>query len=111
MNEDKSPPLLHATAAGAPPSIWSRLKYLLAKLASFAALICLGFLTVLYFVQARMIFPGASTQGQREAQVHNGADTELVDLTTSAGEHVTALFGPALTSDGWADPARPIGRA
>jgi uncharacterized protein len=69
-----------------------------------AALIFLGFLTVVYFLQTRMIFPGASTQGQQGAQVRYRADTELVDLTTSTGEHVTALFGPALTSDGWAEP-------
>jgi uncharacterized protein len=84
--------------------VWSRVKFWFARILTLAALICLGFLAVLYFLQARMIFPGASTQRQPEAQVRSRADTELVSLNTSTGEHVAALFGPALTSDGRPDP-------
>ena len=106
MNEDKSPPLLHATADEAPTnvelvaaqSICSR------SVASFAALIYLGFLTLLYSFQTRMIFPGASTQGQPFAQVRNGADTELVNLTTSAGERCDR---PVRTGHDVRRPGRP----
>jgi uncharacterized protein len=97
-----------APAASPSRSVWSRLTFWLARIFTLAALICLGFLTVLYFLQARMIFPGASTQGQREAQVGSRADTELVDLRTNAGERVAALFAPALTSDGRPDPRASV---
>ena len=52
--------------------------------------------------------PGASTQGQPSAEVRPRPGTELVDLTTSTGERVVALFGPALTAR---RPARPQCRA
>ena len=70
----------------------------------------LGFLAVLTAFQARMIFPGASTQGQPYAELRPRAGTELVKLTSSSGERVVALLGPALTPDGRPDlnaAARP----
>jgi fermentation-respiration switch protein FrsA (DUF1100 family) len=72
--------------------------------------IYLGLLTLLYSFQTRVIFPGASTQGQPFAEVQPRRDTELVTLRTARGERVVALFGPAMTSDGRIDPdaaARP----
>ena len=66
--------------------------------------IYLGVLTLLYSFQTRVIFPGASTQGQPFAEVKPPRDTELVTLKTSRGERVVALFGPAMTSDGRIDP-------
>jgi uncharacterized protein len=66
----------------------------------FAVLIYVGFLTVLFLFQDRMIFPGASTQGQPDAHVRPRADAELLELRTKAGERVVALFGPALTASG-----------
>jgi fermentation-respiration switch protein FrsA (DUF1100 family) len=71
-----------------------------------AAVIILGFLAVLYTIQDRMIFPGTSTQGRPEAVVHPlpGSGAELVKLTTTKGEAVTALFGPALSADGSPHP-------
>jgi fermentation-respiration switch protein FrsA (DUF1100 family) len=67
--------------------------------------IYLGLVTVLYSLQTRMIFPGASTQGQPTAEVRPHGGSELVKLTTERGERVIALFGPALTPDGQPDPA------
>jgi uncharacterized protein len=104
LNSDPSTPATQVPATKQPLHIWSRRKSWLARFATLTALICLGFLTVLYFLQSRMIFPGANTQGQPEAQVQGRADADLVDLTTSMGERVVALFGPALTPDGWPDP-------
>jgi fermentation-respiration switch protein FrsA (DUF1100 family) len=104
LNDDPSASSQRLRAGSKTRPIWSRVKLWLARISTLAALIVLGFLTVIYFLQTRVIFPGASTQGQAEAQVRYGADSELVDLTTSTGEHVTALFGPALTSQGGPDP-------
>jgi fermentation-respiration switch protein FrsA (DUF1100 family) len=69
----------------------------------FAA-IYLGLLTLLYSFQTRVIFPGASTQGQAFAEVQPRRDTELIRLKTAGGERVVALFGPAMTSDRRIDP-------
>jgi uncharacterized protein len=63
-------------------------------------LILAGFLVVLYLLQDRVIFPGASTQGQPEAIVHPAAGAELVTLATARGDKVTALFGAALSPSG-----------
>lgn len=104
MSDDPSTPPIQALTATKPHPVRLRLLFWFLRLATLAALICLGFVTVLYFLQSHMIFPGSSTQGQEEAQVRYGADSELVDLTTQTGERVAALFGPALTAEGWADP-------
>jgi uncharacterized protein len=63
-----------------------------------------GLLTLLYSFQTRVIFPGASTQGQSFAEVQSRRDTELVTVKTARGERVVALFGPAMTADGRIDP-------
>jgi uncharacterized protein len=65
--------------------------------------IYLGLLTLLYSFQTRVIFPGASTQGQRFAEVQPRRGTELVTLKTAQDERVVALFGPAMTPDGQID--------
>ena len=64
----------------------------------------LGVLTVLFALQTRLIFPGASTQGQPSAEVHPRTGIELLQLTTKRGERVVALYGTALGPDGWPDP-------
>lgn len=84
-------------------SLPSRLYRLLIRLATFLVVLLLGFLAVLYLIQDRMIFPGTGTQGRPEAIVRPRPGTELVRLTTSLGEPITALFGPALGADGRAD--------
>jgi uncharacterized protein len=66
----------------------------------FALVAHLGVLPLLYSFQTRVIFPGASTQGQPFAKVVPRPGTELVTLEAKRGERVVALFGPALTSDG-----------
>ena len=73
-----------------------------------SVVIYLGLLTVMFSLQTRIIFPGASTQGQPFAEVRPRPGTELVRLETEHGERVVALFGPALTADGRPDPARRI---
>ncbi len=67
------------------------------------AVLYLGFLTLLYSLQTRMIFPGASTQGQPFAEVQPRRGTELVKLRSPSGESVVALWAPATTADGRPD--------
>jgi fermentation-respiration switch protein FrsA (DUF1100 family) len=62
--------------------------------------VLVGFLVVLYSLQDRVIFPGASTQGTPEATVHPTAGAELITLETPRADKVTALFGGALTPAG-----------
>lgn len=83
---------------------------LLRKLLAVLVLIVAGLLVVLYFLQDKMIFPGAATQGTPAARVHARPGTELLTLSTPHGDTVMALFGPALTPRGesLADaPSRP----
>src|SRR5439155_8969155 len=47
-----------------------------------------------------LIFPGAATQGHPDAVVRPAGGAQIVSLTASTGDTVTALFGPALTPDG-----------
>ena len=46
-------------------------------------------------LQRWMIFPGAATQGCREAVVRAGGGIEIVELRSGSNERITALFAPA----------------
>jgi len=74
------------------------------RIVRLAGVLYLGLITVLYSLQTRIIFPGASTQGQPSAEVRPRPGTELYHLTTKHGERIVALFGPALLPDGRPDP-------
>jgi fermentation-respiration switch protein FrsA (DUF1100 family) len=79
-------------------------------IAHFALVTHLGLLTLFYSFQTRVIFPGASTQGQPFAEVVARPGAKLVKLAAEHGERVVALFGPALTAGGRPDldaPSRP----
>jgi len=67
----------------------------------------LGILLMLYAFQTRMIFPGAATQGTPEAVVPPRPGVELLKLPTANGDHVAAVFGPALTRHGIPHPDAP----
>jgi fermentation-respiration switch protein FrsA (DUF1100 family) len=64
------------------------------------AFVYLGVCLVIAAMQTYLIFPGASTQGQRHAVVRPGSGEELVQLKTTDGTPVVGLFGAALSSDG-----------
>jgi fermentation-respiration switch protein FrsA (DUF1100 family) len=72
-------------------------------------LVYVGLAIVLYTFQTNVIFPGASTQGDPNAQVRPEPGTELIRLETQHGEPVVALLGPALRGDGRPHPD-PAGR-
>jgi uncharacterized protein len=65
-----------------------------------AVLICVGLGATVFFIQDNFIFPGASTQGQRDALLTQGANDEMLSLHTADGARIAALFGKALQSDG-----------
>jgi hypothetical protein len=65
-----------------------------------AALVYLGMALVIFAIQNSLIFPGASTQGQRDAILTQGHGNELLWLHTAGGTRIAALFGKALQSDG-----------
>src|SRR5579863_2632516 len=78
----------------------SRLRRWGIRVLRLAALVYLGLAVVLYSIQDQIIFPGSSTQGQRDAMLTQGHGTELLQLRTARGTPITALFGLALQSDG-----------
>ncbi len=59
-----------------------------------------GLAIVLATMQTSLIFPGAASQGRREAVVGPIEGSEIVELKTAGGEKVVAMFGPAETLDG-----------
>jgi hypothetical protein len=65
-----------------------------------AVLAYLGVALVIFAIQDYLIFPGASTQGQRDAILTQGYGNELLSLHTAGGTKIAALFGKALQSDG-----------
>jgi len=67
-------------------------------------LVLVGFLAMVYLLQDRLIFPGSATQGSPQAGVHTRSGAELVQLSTSRGERVAALYGPALLPEGRPHP-------
>src|SRR5688572_3165114 len=60
----------------------------------------LGVCLVFSMLQTSIIFPGAASQGQALSVVRPAAGRELLELKTTEGERVAAVFGPALTIDG-----------
>lgn len=65
-------------------------------------LVYLVVLLVLSFLQTKLIFPGAETQGHASASFEPPAGAQLVSLTTKEGDRVVALFGAALDANGQA---------
>src|SRR5256714_15049502 len=73
------------------------------KLLRLARLGLLGYLVVclvISILQESIIFPGASTQGQKHAVIRPAPNEELVPLTTPDGIQIVALFGKALSPEG-----------
>ncbi|MGD0388976.1 MAG: alpha/beta hydrolase [Tepidisphaeraceae bacterium] len=70
------------------------------RILRIAVLVYLGVALVIFAIQDSLIFPGASTQGQRDAILTQGHGYELLSLHTAGGTPIAALFGKALQSDG-----------
>jgi hypothetical protein len=78
--------------------------YLLVICACCLAAGVIAVLAIVYFLQDYMIFPGAGHQGSEATRFTPPPGAELIQLSTDHGK-VAALYGPALLSDGRADPA------
>src|SRR5687768_14349074 len=75
------------------------------KLARIIVVSYVGLALVLALLQTQLIFPGAASQGTRDAVVDPARlNAELVTLTTPTGEKVVATFGGALDAAGRPHP-------
>ena len=84
-----------------PPIPWpQRLKRIAWRILRFVAFAYVAVSVVFYLLQEKLIFIGAGTQGTKEAIVSPTPGTQLLSLPAAGGEHVAAIFGPALTPDG-----------
>jgi fermentation-respiration switch protein FrsA (DUF1100 family) len=72
----------------------------LLRLARLALLAYLVVCLVISLLQEAIIFPGASTQGQKHAVIQPAPNEELVRLTTPDGIPIVAIFGKALSPEG-----------
>lgn len=93
-------PTSQASPTQASTSPRSAARRWLTLLVRIAGVVLIGVILVLASLQTQLIFPGATTQGTPEAQVTPGPGCEILRLTTSAGEKVVALYGPALDRNG-----------
>ena len=85
---------------GRRPGRLPRRRRWVVKLPLIALLVYVGVATFFFAIQAKMIFPGAETQGSPDAEVDPPPGAESVTLTTTRGDRVVALFGKALSEDG-----------
>jgi fermentation-respiration switch protein FrsA (DUF1100 family) len=87
-----------------PPHVAPRWKRYLKRIVKLGLCVYLGLAIVLFFLQNWMIFPGASTQGTREAIVKPAPDQTLARVPTRNGQTIAVLFAPALLPDGSPHP-------
>jgi pimeloyl-ACP methyl ester carboxylesterase len=85
-----------------PPRKARILSAAILRILRVVGLIAGGSLVVLYFLQDRIIFPGAATQGRPESRVYPRNGAELVEIKPPGGDRIVAIFGPALAPDGHA---------
>lgn len=78
----------------------SVVKRIVWKLTRIALVAYIGLALVLSIFQTHFIFPGASTQGSKDAIVTPSDGVEILSLKTKTGETVAAMFGKALDADG-----------
>jgi pimeloyl-ACP methyl ester carboxylesterase len=88
----------------APPNRRAVLKKWAWKIGRVVVVAYLGLALVLALFQTYLIFPGAATQGRRDAVVTPIDGGEIVTLTAKTGDKVVALFGGALAPDGTPHP-------
>jgi fermentation-respiration switch protein FrsA (DUF1100 family) len=84
----------------APPTPGPRRRRWLVKLIRIPLLVYVGVALIFSTFQAKLIFPGSETKGQRDSVIEALPDAELVTLTTARGDRIVALFGKALNADG-----------
>jgi fermentation-respiration switch protein FrsA (DUF1100 family) len=70
--------------------------YWVRRSVKFLIILYVSLVTVFYFLQTALIFPGSWGQGSANANVIVPHDAELISLTTPDGQQIKALFGTAL---------------
>jgi uncharacterized protein len=88
------------TVAKLPLTSQHRIKRLAYRILRFLAFLYLAICVVFYLLQEKLIFPGAASQGQQDAIVHQPPGCQLLSLKTPEGERVAAIFGPAQQRNG-----------
>lgn len=91
--------------SGPSPARFGRWRRRLRRLLSVPATIYFGVALMLFALQIDLIFPGAKRQGDPATVIKSRPDAPLVNLTTSHGDRVVAVFAPAQLPDGRPDPA------
>src|SRR5438045_107688 len=86
--------------ADLPPTRGRRVLGSLYRISRALAIFYVGIVVVIYFLQGKLIFPGAASQGTPQATLHSSPGGELVTLTTNSGERIVAYFGKALSAEG-----------
>jgi hypothetical protein len=85
---------MKSTASKNPLRRWTVRLVRIALLAYIGAVVFVG------LVQTHFIFPGAATQGQKDALLYPSHRYELLTLHSADGKKIAALFGNALRADG-----------
>lgn len=70
------------------------------RLVHIAVLLYIGLMVFVGAMQTQFIFPGAYTQGQKDATLYPSHRYELLTLRAGDGEKISAIFGRALQGDG-----------
>jgi uncharacterized protein len=78
----------------------SRLHTWTLRLLRIILIVYIGLSLMLYFLQKKIIFPGAASQGLHEAIYHPNPDEELLTLRAKDGTPIAAIFAKALLPDG-----------
>jgi pimeloyl-ACP methyl ester carboxylesterase len=81
-----------------------RRRRIILRLLRSALIIYIILIVVFSALQNWIIFPGASSQGQKHAIVHASPNYELVELKSPTNQKIAAVFGPALAPDGSPHP-------
>jgi pimeloyl-ACP methyl ester carboxylesterase len=82
----------------------SRTRRVVMTLLRVVVIAYVGIVIVLTALQNSIIFPGAASQGRRDAMVRPFDGSEIVAIKASTGDQVVALFGAAQTVSGQPHP-------
>jgi len=93
MSSTDSPALLKKPAR-------SQLRWWTVHILRVVVLVYLGLAAIMFSIQDKFVFPGASTQGQRDTLLTASSSSQLLWLHTADGARIAALFGTALQISG-----------
>src|SRR5262245_49522898 len=80
------------------------IRRIILRLLRSALIVYISLILVFSALQNWIIFPGAASQGQKQALVPPSPNYQLVELRSARNEKIAAVFGRALTADGAPHP-------